>query len=80
MDDIRSGATRSETAELLANGEIAIAVYIESADNKSMHGSSTVSPDDAGYAQCKARFGLIKAGDSRTIDSDWNVDKWTDRT
>jgi hypothetical protein len=78
MADTDNKSSQSETAELRENGEIAITVFAESAAGRRVHGGCTVAPEDANYLQCKVRFGLVKAGDCKTIDSEWRDGHWVE--
>jgi hypothetical protein len=68
---------RSETAELKDNDQITITFFSEN-ERGCSHGDATLSPEDANYMPCKDRFGLAKAGDAKTIDSEWQDGQWVD--
>jgi hypothetical protein len=72
-----SKPVRSETAELKDDDQITVSFFAETERGLS-HGDATLKPADANYFLCKNRFGLIKPGDAKTIDSEWKDGQWVD--
>lgn len=72
IDDYDSGIV-SETASLLEDLSIQVIVV-----GGRGHNGYKIKPDDSGYGDYKTRFGLIKVGDSKTIDRELIDGKWVD--
>ncbi|MEZ4536629.1 MAG: hypothetical protein R3D26_16760 [Cyanobacteriota/Melainabacteria group bacterium] len=58
---------QTESATLLESGEIDVVVVTGDGDVVG-HGGFILKPGDGEYAEYKARFGLEKCGDSKTIE------------
>jgi len=66
---------QTETATLLDNGEIEVLV-VTGDDETIGHGGFVLKPGDPEYAEYKARFELLEAGDWKTIDRRLVDGKW----
>lgn len=68
---------QTETATLLENGTIEVLV-VTSDDDTIGHGGFVLKPGEPNYAEYKARFDLVEAGDWKTIDRRLVDGKWVD--